>query len=284
MRYRKVLSSCQIALLCNFGFALLVLAVFGVQVAFADPLPNPAKISASIGYVGDEDTYTFTVNAGETIQIRMADTSVTGDLRPYLALYSPSGAYIAQGTGAFFDPVAGFSYTASETGTYRVVAADYYSANTGSYNLYFARMPGANEHGALVNNGVYAGQIDLGDLDTYTFVANAGDTVQVQMTDTSVTGELTPILNLYSPSGEPIALGGSSYGDPVASFTYIAAETGTYTVLAASRYFPNIGSYELAFQTDGVVAEPVPALSLWGLVALSALLMWIGGRRIGHKK
>jgi hypothetical protein len=175
----------------------------------------------------------------------MADTSATGDFEPMLLLYSPSGTYLQ---GWWNQSVASINYPVEESGTYTVLASDGDSNETGSYNIYFAHMPGSNEHGELINDVVHQGQIDLGDLDTYTFFANSGDSIQVTMTDTSVTGDMEPQLQLYSPSGGIINFGTANWRDSVMTISYTAEDTGTYTVLATDAESNEIGSYEIIYE------------------------------------
>lgn len=145
----------------TFLLVFLLLCTLGINPAVADPLPNDAKITASIDYVADEnnagdtDTYTFTANAGDHIELRMADLETTG-LDPYLQLFGPSDGTVLKADTD--QTTAVITYTATETGTYTVIAADQKGINTGNYNLYYTKALGANEHGALANDGIYSGQ------------------------------------------------------------------------------------------------------------------------------
>jgi hypothetical protein len=111
------------------------------------------------------------------VQIRVADTS-GNDLTPRITLYDPSGTLVTFANGA---NVGAISRALTENGTYTVVVSDVSAGSdaTGNYNLYFVRVPGANEGGTLPNGGVVSDAIDLGDLDSYTFTANAGESVQI---------------------------------------------------------------------------------------------------------
>ena len=70
---------------------------------------------------------------------------------------------------------------------------------SGDYQLYFANMPGSytvpagDEGGALTNGGVHAGTIDLGDLDLWTFQANAKDTLRGQIGEVGSTSFDPPL-------------------------------------------------------------------------------------------
>ncbi len=193
--------------------------------------------------LGDLDTYTFFANAGETVTLTAAKTS--GTLSPYIRLYSPSGAGI---TSSVDTSAASISHSITVSGTYTVLVSDN-SINRaptgiGGYEVRLARMPGANEHGGLVNGGMRTGQITLGDLDTYTFFANAGETVILTVAKTS--GKLSPYIRLYSPSGAGIT---SSVDTSVASISHSIAVSGTYTVLVSdnsiNRAPTGIGGYEV---------------------------------------
>ena len=145
-----------------------------------------------ISMPGEIDEFSFTASAGETIYIRVADTETTEfvDIAfdPFVALIGPSGNVSASGgsstTGGL---VAGISLALVEDGTYSVRVSDdgaFDGANTGSYNIYFAKAPGADDDGVLPNGGSLSGRIDRGDIDSYVFVADAGETVYLRVADT----------------------------------------------------------------------------------------------------
>jgi hypothetical protein len=186
---------------------------------------------------GDLDSYTFTANVGEGIQIRLADIDATG-FYPRIWLYGPTGALV---TNAYDPDVAVLSVAAPASGTYTVVVADYYGTGTGDYELHFVRGTGANEHGALINGGVRNETLTLGDLDSYTFVGSAGQSVQLRMTDTTG-GAMYPRIWLYGPTG---ALVTNAYGPDVATINVTLSASGTFTVLASDYYGTGTGTYTL---------------------------------------
>jgi hypothetical protein len=131
------------------------------------------------------------------------------------------------------------------------LASDFNKVNTGTYDIYFGKMPGANELGLLYNNETLMEVIDLGDIDTYTFIANVGETFDIQVTDISESGDLFPRIELYGPSG------GNSLkynkGEDIASIVHTSTEIGIYTVLvrdAGNSYYAT-GEYEISCVTDG---------------------------------
>jgi len=203
-------------------------------------LPPSATVAGTIE-LGDLDSYTFAAAAGQGVQVRVADVS-GGSFVPAVAVYDPTGALVNSNYG---QSAAGFSFTASATGTYTVVVFDYSSgfASSGAYHLYLAVAPGANEGGLLPPSAAVAGTIDLGDIDSYTFAAVAGQGVQVRAADVTGTA-FVPAVVVYDPSG---AVVNSNYGQSVAGFSFTASATGIYTVVVYdySSGFASAGAYNL---------------------------------------
>jgi hypothetical protein len=189
--------------------------------------------------LGDLDSYTFDASVGESLQLRFADIDATA-LIPRMWLYGPTGALVATTWG--YD-IASMDATAPATGTYTVVLSDYYGTGTGDYELHFVRGTGANEHGALVSGGVRTQTLTRGDLDSYTFAGNAGDSVQLRMTDTAA-GALIPHISVFGPTG---ALVTTTWGYDVATLNLTLSASGTFTVVASDYYGTGTGNYTLDF-------------------------------------
>ncbi len=159
MTHRKISLCCQVSLLRLIVFLLLFVAAFGERNAFADLLSNDTKILASIGFAGEEDTYTFTATAGDHIELRMADTSDDRQLSPRFVLIGPTdGKVLATGVENS-NQAAAVTYTATKTGTYTVVAYGY-GNTTGGYNLYLSGASGDIVQGDLSGDG----KLDLADV------------------------------------------------------------------------------------------------------------------------
>ncbi|MGI9592168.1 MAG: PKD domain-containing protein, partial [Myxococcota bacterium] len=205
-------------------------------------LPNGGVVSAPL-IVGDIDSFTFTANAGESYLLRIADVNGT-TLFPQVNVYDPNGAFVTSGSG--FD-VGSIATTAGATGTYTVMVFDGNSTpdEAGDYDLYFVLAPGANEGGTLPNGGVVSDTIDLGDLDSYTFTARAGNNILLRVADVGAT-TLFPRILLYDPSGAFVTSGA---GFDVGSIITTAGLTGTYTVvvLDGNSTPDETGDYDLHF-------------------------------------
>nr|WP_319396240.1 pre-peptidase C-terminal domain-containing protein [uncultured Desulfobacter sp.] len=193
--------------------------------------------------VGDLDTYTFSANVGDYIELRMTDLDGNSNFEPYLQLFGPSnGTRLAYNTN---EVTACITYTATQTGTYTIIAADAGSTSGGNYNIYYAKAPGANEHGLLANDGVHTQVIDVGDLDTYTFSANVGDYIELRMTDLDGNSNFEPYLQLFGPSnGTRLAY---NTNEVTASISYTATQTGTYTIIAADAGSTSGGNYNIYY-------------------------------------
>ena len=195
-------------------------------------------ISDSID-LGDLDSYTFTAQAGESVLFSLADTSDIG-FAPRMYLYNPDGAFLQWSPNII-------QRTMTKNGKYTIVVLDSGSVGEkfGTYNLYFALIPGANENegGELINGNVISDSIDLGDLDTYTFSAQAGENIEFTINDTSDKDKgFVPRLYLYSPDGFFITWNKNS-----SKLFYTTTESGTYTVVVLDDVVigERTGTYDL---------------------------------------
>src|SRR5436305_1703602 len=126
------------------------------------------------------------------------------DFNPWIRLYGPTGVLVGTaGNGLSGKADAEIGLRATNSGTVTVVAGSVAVAGTGSYLLNLAKSPGAvfaapgDEGGAMVNGAKYTGTIDLGDLDMWSFSANAGDTLVLRMATTNYNS----FVRLFGPNG-----------------------------------------------------------------------------------
>jgi hypothetical protein len=207
-------------------------------------LTNGAASSGTID-VGDLDMWTFTANPGDSIVLRMGGTN----FNPQIDLYGPTGKLIdTGGNGVSGNRDALISVTATNSGTFTVVASSWYGSLSGPYTLHLAHIPEpfvvspGDQGGALTNGAATPGTIDLGDLDIWTFTANAGDSITLRMGGVN----FNPEIDLYGPTGKLLATGGNGVsGTRDALISVTATNSGTFTVVASSWY-PNLnGPYTL---------------------------------------
>ena len=193
--------------------------------------------------VGDLDMWHFTAGAGSGFMVRMG-----GAFTPWLRVYSPSGALVADGLSPSTltrDVVV--SGVATNAGVYTVVASSTVSSGVGLYALTLALAPAEvvvsidDQGGELLNGVKNLAAITVGDLDVWRFSAAAGDMVHLRMG-----GAFTPWIRLYGVDGELV-------GEAVSPTTITrdvflerrATNAGVYIVVTSSTVASGVGNYEL---------------------------------------
>jgi trimeric autotransporter adhesin len=165
------------------------------------------------GYLakGDLDGYTFDANIGDFITIFIGELADEGGFDPQVELIEPNGTR----TSAYGTSSAAISNRKiNQSGTYTIIAREKDGYQTGFYGLSMLNNRGldVNDQGdapTTILPGEYkTGLIDKGDLDGYTFDANAGDIVSILMgtvTDysggSSSSSIFTPQVELIEPDG-----------------------------------------------------------------------------------
>jgi len=207
--------------------------------------------------LGDLDSYTFTANTGEGVQIRVADTG-SNNFYPKITLYDPNGAYIAHNIG---QNVASISYTATAPGTYTVVVADGTNTKdqTGNYDLYF-RAPGDIDlvAPALLGDINSDGKIDLKEA-IYALQVVSGSRHSEQI-DSSIVGAWWSG-STSTATGKIFVLIFFSNG------TYLHVENGDDVNTNWNGY--EFGNY--SYNAETKVLSPTPLVDMNGEVGLSHL-------------
>ena len=219
--------------------------------------------------LGDLDLWSFTANVGDRVVLRGAALTSTNAFEPWLRIYGPNGVLIADsGVNSSVD-VEELTLTATNSGTFTVLMTDTdYGGfiGTGTYRLYFAQLPGTfvvppgDEGGSLASGGNYDGTIQLGDLDLWSFTANAGDRVVLRGAALTSTNAFEPWLRIYGPNGVLILDSGINSSVDVEELDLTATNSGTFTVLMTDTDyggFIGTGAYRLYFaQLPGTFVVP----------------------------
>jgi hypothetical protein len=209
---------------------------------------NPGTIS-----LGDLDLWNFTANAGDSLMLRVGATNFT----PWIRLYGPNGALVGEtNSGNGFTRDGFLTLQATNAGAYTVVVSASYAGQSGDYALSLAQAPATfvvsagDEGGALTNGTLNPGTISLGDLDLWSFKANAGDSLVLRVGATN----FTPWIRLYGPNGVLVGETNSGNGFTRDGFiTLEAANTGDYTVVISAAYAGQSGDYALSLaQAPGI--------------------------------
>lgn len=231
-------------------FMSAALLLSSAQFLFAQgPLENGGNHEGATSPIGDEDSWTFTANAGDTIILRCGELSGTASYNPFLRLFAPGGALMTQNNAAGDSYI---SVRATNSGTFSAVVSSGFANQTGTYNLRLVKVPGpfvvpaGDEGGALINGGNHSGTNSLGDEDVWSFTAAVGDNITLRVGEIAGTPSYSPYLRLYGPTGVLIGQ------DNDASDSYVnhrATNAGTFTVVVGSWFSGQMGSYDLRLVT-----------------------------------
>jgi len=222
------------------------------------PLVNGTSYIAFIE-TGDIDAWSFQANAGDNILARVGEMDPASPLLPWVRLYGPTGILLSQD---FRAAAAEVSTRATNGGTFLIVVGDGNAnlAGTGRYRLTLAAsgspliISDGDEGGSMNGSGTYAGQIDTGDIDAWTFTVCEGEGISASVTETVAGSPLLPWLRLYGRDGKLLQ---NTFGAAGASFSnFVAPETGTYQIVVAdgAGTLAGSGQYQLTVNglTDGL--------------------------------
>src|SRR5262245_42293426 len=178
--------------------------------------------------LGDLDPWALTAAAGATIVVDIGETGQNSPFVPWIRVYGPPGALIAQSRG---DLAAQVAVVALAAGTYTVLVstADSGSDATGTYVLTALHMAGtptvsAGDEGGAIGNGIsQSGVIAVGDLDPWTFEAIAGQRIVASISETGANSAFVPWIRIYGPTGALVA---QSWGDLGADISVVVPATG----------------------------------------------------------
>ena len=246
--------------LLNIVMTIVVFALLSPS-ASAQQLPNGGVLAGEISVADEIDQFQFTGTAGEVVLIRVADTAGSGNgaFEPFVAVSDSSGDVLARGgsstTGGL---VAAIAIRLVADGQFTVSVSDdgpFNGANLGTYNIYFAKIPGVQPDAELSNGDEISGRIERGDIDSFVFDALAGETVFLRVADTETTefinSPFTPTLILYGPDGDFIDFDDPSItGGLVARISTRLVEDGEYTVVVvdgSGTGNDSSGNYTLRF-------------------------------------
>jgi hypothetical protein len=220
-------------------------------------------VTGSIGIVGEVDEYTFAANAGESVIATLAEQVPTG-YDPALELRAPDGTLVVSDF-TNFEGVDGlgadlFAHNLAQTGTYTLRVSDNGQNETGNYTLTIAKLAGAQspndgDGGVIASGQRREGTIGLGDLDVYTFTANANEPVILTTVEPVATG-FDPYTRVYGPNGAFIiedftnfngddGLGNDLSFTTAASGTYYVVVSDLSTQSGASDFDFDAGPYAL---------------------------------------
>jgi hypothetical protein len=154
---------------------------------------------------------------------------------PWIRLFKPGNVQIGSDSGT---AAAEIVVTAATNGTFTVIVADGSAGGnlTGTYRLTLVKtgsplvISAGDDGGPLTNGLTHTAAIDTGDIDAWSFIANAGENLIVrigEITDTSA--NFLPWIRLYGPDGASLDSGAGNVAGEIA---VRATSSGTFTVVA----------------------------------------------------
>lgn len=239
-----------------FSVALVIVFMLAlVGPAHAAPAVCPSSIGfgetiqCSIVSAGETDTYTFTASAGDKVLVRMKTS--TGNLWAGIGIYGPGGTKLCEThSSVIFVAAEIASCTLTSGGTYFILAYDgYHGLGTGNYFLYLQRLNNPGSPMSIAFGQTLSGSLTTPvEMDTYTFIANAGDKVLVRM-GTS-TGDIWDGIRVYNSDGTKLCEAGSPTAfSPAEIASCTLTSGGTYSILAYDGYHGmGTGDYYLYLQ------------------------------------
>lgn len=202
------------------------------------PLTNGGMHSGTIGSSGEVDSWSFHASIDDNLNLAIGEVEPTSGFSPWIRLFAPGGQMVAQSSGPLAAQLN--NIVAPENGTYTVLVSSDATASTGTggYALSLVAVPGSyttssGDQGEAMTNGAnYSGVITLGDLDVWTFTANAGDLLNAAIGEVEPTVGFSPWIRLFGPDGALLW----STTHPVADQVHdiVAPASGTYSLLVAS--------------------------------------------------
>jgi hypothetical protein len=223
-------------------------------------LPLDQVQTSTIGSATQANAYIFSANANDVFNFTVVKTS--GSLLPCIQIYNSAGAPVTGGSSCPGSGVVELNGVAvPSAGTYSVIIKDYYSTDTGNYNVFLQR---TNDPANPINvdfDQTMTGAISaVAQSNVYTFSGSAGDTLNFTVTTTS--GNLLPCIQVYNSAGAPVANGSSCPGSGVVTLNGFAVPSaGTYSVFLKDYYYTDLGNYNISVQCSGTCLLPAPTLT-----------------------
>lgn len=209
-------------------------------------LSSGTTIAGNLG-VGDIDTFTIDASAGDDLYLTIEETAGSS---AYLrvALLGPHGQLLD--TQYVTSSTTGFRldhYEVPAAGRYTYVVRDHYGYYTGGYQLTANVMDNSidNDNVMLTSGQTTAGSIEIGDIDTFTINADAGDDLLLTIAETAGS-DLYLRVALHGPNGQLLDVNYVTSSTPGfrLDFDDVPA-SGTYTYVVRDHYGYYTGNYSM---------------------------------------
>lgn len=228
----------------------------------APPSSSDARITGRIEEGEGGDVYGLTLTAGQTYSFSLRGVGDDGIDDPLFALFDGEGELIDFDDDGGAGIASLYTFTATATGTYFLLAQTFTPADIGDYTLdvWLQRpadqVPDTFEGAVTISEGTTFGHIEASeDVDTYKVFLEAGKFYTFQLaggadynTDFSdlPPGELDTILALYSPTGTLLTFNDDiAFPNDISSSLSFVADTSGFYYLDVLAYEDQTGGYTL---------------------------------------
>jgi IPT/TIG domain len=206
------------------------------------PISYAQVVNCEISPVGDFDSFRFTGSAGQTVRIQV--TRQAGSGSPYFEVYDPNNVQVTN--VPTFAAIAFKEITLTVTGSHTIRVYDFQFNETFAYQIVLQRLaPPLSATPLTFGQTPQTGEITYaGDVDFYTFAAEAGQTVRLQVTRQAGSG--SPYFEVYDPNNLQVT--------NVPTFAAIAFKeitltaTGTHTIRVYDFQFNETFAYQIVLQ------------------------------------
>jgi len=192
---------------------------------------------------GDLDVFTFDATMGENIFYQLTENTGGSSFSPHVTIVGPNNEVL-------HNTYYGESHQVQlldlpSTGTYTVIVTEHAGDMTGEYLHTFVRpgtphtLPG--DEGALLSGQTRTNQIGTGDLDVFTFEAQAGENVFYSLAETTPGSHFTPHITIVGPGDE--VLYNTYYGLSHQIQLLDLPSTGTYTIIVGDNGGDLVGEF-----------------------------------------
>ena len=220
------------------------------------PLTSGGNHDGSIT-LGDLDAWTFDAAPGEKVFLTVAEQSGGTAFSPRIRVYDTNGVQVAYAadSGSTSTAEARLEYIPSAAGTFTVVVDSALIEGTGTYRLFYLKVPGpftvpsGDDGGALVSGSTQNATTTLGDLDVWTFDANTGDRVTLNLRELTGGTSYSPRARIFDLSGQLVGYGydPTSSSSSSNSVILITPTNGTFSVVVDSGLVEGSGTYRLSY-------------------------------------
>lgn len=198
---------------------------------------------------GDYDQWTFDAQLGDHILINVHEVDSSSSRDSRLRLYAPDGTRLLDSA----DEVTVFAdFAAPQSGTYLAIVSDSDARDEYSYGLQYAAAgvgtthtaPNGDGGGQLVNGLLNSVSFTKGDYDQWTFDAQLGDHVLINVHETTSSSAFDSRLRIHAPDGTRLV----DFTDPLsASADFAAPQSGTYLAIVSDSDLRNEYNYGLQY-------------------------------------